>query len=79
MAIDTRAKRQNAAWVGYPGPVSVLPSGTIDAAVRAQIAWTYGGIPITPVTPGGSDIYDEVFVGTIHGTRIIGEPHVGGF
>lgn len=47
MAIDTRAKRQSAAWVGYPGPVSVLPSGTIDQAVRQQIGWTYMGILVS--------------------------------
>jgi len=77
MAINTRTKRQNAAWVGFPGPVSVLPSGTINAAVRAQISWTYGGNAAPP--PSASDWDNEVFVGTIHGNRIIGEPHVGGF
>ena len=44
MAIDSRAKRQSAAWVGYPGPPSILPSGSIDGAARQQIAWTYRGI-----------------------------------
>jgi hypothetical protein len=44
MAIDTRAKRQSAAWVGFPGPVSVLPAGAIDQAARQQIGWTYRGI-----------------------------------
>lgn len=44
MAIDSREKRQSVAWVGYPGPVSVLPSGTIDGATRQQISWTYAGI-----------------------------------
>ncbi len=48
MAIDTRQKRQNVAQVGCPLPVSVLPSGSITAAKRVQIAWTYGGITINP-------------------------------
>lgn len=53
MAINTRTKRQNAAQVGCPLPVSKLPSGTINAAGRAQISWTYGGIAIAP-PPGTS-------------------------
>lgn len=44
MAIDTRAKRQSAAWVGFPGPPSLLPTGTIDQAARQQVSWTYAGI-----------------------------------
>lgn len=54
MAIDTRTKRQNVAQIGCPLPVSVLPSGTIGAYPRAQIAWTYGGISggIAPPTSG---------------------------
>jgi hypothetical protein len=44
MAIDTRAKRQSAAWVGFPGPVSVLPAGAIDQPARHQIGWAYRGI-----------------------------------
>lgn len=44
MAIDTRDKRQSAAWVGFPGAVSVFPAGSIGAAAREQIAWTYRGI-----------------------------------
>ncbi len=71
MAIDTRRKRQNAAWVGYPGPISVLPSGTIDAFARAQISWTYGGIAINP-PPTGTASDDEVYVGTIHGGWVAG-------
>lgn len=46
MAIDTAAKRASAAWVGYPGPVSIIPSGTIDVAARQQISWTYNGIAV---------------------------------
>lgn len=52
MAIDSRQKRQNAAQVGCPLPVSVLPSGTIGAAVRYQVSWSYGG-NITPPPSGG--------------------------
>lgn len=44
MAIDTRAKRQSAAWVGFPGPVSILPAGAIDQPARQQAGWTYRGI-----------------------------------
>ena len=55
MAIDTRDKRQSAAWVGFPGPVSVLPAGSIGAPAREQISWTYRGIdaapPVTVTTP----------------------------
>jgi hypothetical protein len=54
MAIDTRDKRQSAAQVGCPLPVSVLPSGTIDAAEREQISWTYRGIAVTPPPVGGT-------------------------
>lgn len=50
MAIDTRTKRQNVAQVGTPLPVSILPAGSIGAAPRAQISWTYGGIAIAPPT-----------------------------
>lgn len=57
MAIDTRAKRQNAAQVGCPLPVSVLPSGTVNSFARAQISWTYGGITINP--PVGGVIYED--------------------
>lgn len=52
MAIDTRTKRQNAAQVGCPLPVSILPSGSVAAAARAQAAWTYGGITISPPAAG---------------------------
>lgn len=41
MAIDTRAKRQNAAQVGCPLPVSVLPSGALAQLQRFQIGWSY--------------------------------------
>ncbi len=54
MAIDTRTKRQNAAQVGAPLPISVLPSGGIAAAERAQISWTYGGISINPPPSSGT-------------------------
>ncbi len=63
MAINTRRKRQNVAWVGYCGGVSVLPSGTIDAFARAQISWTYGGIPITPPPVGGSAFEPRTLIG----------------
>lgn len=77
MAIDTRAKRQNVASVGYPLPVSVLPSGSIAAFERAQIAWTYGGIAINPPS-AGPEHEDRVSVGTLFGMQTP-EPHVGGF
>ncbi len=53
MAIDTRAKRQCAAQVGCPLPVSVLPTGTIDATERYQVSWSYSG-NVTPPPPGGA-------------------------
>lgn len=49
MAIDTETKRRSAAWVGWPGPVAILPSGTIGQAVRQQIGWTYCGILVSGV------------------------------
>lgn len=49
MAIDTRAKRQSAAQIGCPLPVSVLPSGAIAQADRQQISWTYRGILVATV------------------------------
>ncbi len=56
MAINTRAKRQNAAQVGLPLPVSVLPSGGNTEAIRYQISWSYGGNQTPPpVTGGGND------------------------
>ncbi len=56
MAIDTRAKRQNAAWIGFPGPVSVLPVGAITQAARQQISWGYLGILVpTPPPVGAGD------------------------
>lgn len=59
--IDTRQKRQNAAHVGFPSPVSVLPSGSIDVAVRYQIGWSYGGNLVPP--PGGTDERDRLQLG----------------
>lgn len=50
MAIDSREKRQSAAWVGYPGPVSVFPFGTIDQPARQQIGWTYMGLLVGGAT-----------------------------
>lgn len=51
MAIDTRQKRQNAAQVGCPMPVSVLPSGASSQAVRYQIAWSYSNASAPPTPP----------------------------
>lgn len=51
MAIDTAAKRRNAAQVGAPLPVSVLPSGSITAAVRGQISWSYQAAGSGPPPP----------------------------
>ncbi len=62
MPIDTRAKRQNVAQIGVPLPVSVLPSGTIDAAVRYQISWSYGG-NITPPPPASGAFPDKTLIG----------------
>jgi len=47
MAIDSREKRQSAAWVGYPGPVSIFPFGSFDQPARQQVGWTYMGILVT--------------------------------
>ena len=58
MAIDTRAKRQSAAQVGAPLPPSVLPDGSLNAADRSQIGWTYRGIAVTtPPSGSGTAIY----------------------
>jgi hypothetical protein len=46
MAIDSRAKRQNVAHIGFPIGLAHLPTGTIDQASRAGISWTYIGITI---------------------------------
>ena len=77
MSINTRRKRQNVAWVGFPGPVSVLPSGAIDAFAREQIAWTYGGIDINPPTPGAA-LEDKVNLGMRVGTQQA-DVFMGGF
>lgn len=50
MAINTATRRRNAAQIGCPLPVSVLPTGTVNEAVHYQIAWSYGG-NVTPPTP----------------------------
>ncbi len=63
MAIDSRRKRQNVAQVGCPLPVSVLPSGIIDAFARAQISWTYGGIAINPPPSGGGAFEPRTLIG----------------
>ncbi len=76
MAIDTRTKRQNAAQVGCPLPVSVLPSGTIDVAVRYQIGWSYGGNE-TPPPVGGADYLDRTAVGSPWGPLEPSGAHVG--
>lgn len=55
MAIDSRAKRQSAAWTGFPGPVSILPTGVFTQAVRQQIGWTYRGILVEHVDPPSGD------------------------
>ena len=50
MAIDTRAKRQNVAHVGFPAGPSYLPTGTIAAAARSVVSWTYSGISIAELS-----------------------------
>lgn len=73
--IDTRQKRQNAAHVGYPSPVSVLPSGSIDAAVRYQIGWSYGGNEAPP--PAGGDTIERIAVGSPWGPLEPAGAHIG--
>lgn len=63
MAIDSRAKRQSAAWVGAPLSVSILPAGTINAPARQQISYTYRGIAVTPPPPVGTAKGELMMVG----------------
>jgi hypothetical protein len=65
MAIDTRAKRQNAAEVGVPLPVSVLP-GTTASFEREQVAWSYAGIPAAGL-PIGAKEEERIQLGTFSG------------
>ncbi len=76
MAIDTREKRQNAAQVGCPLPVSVLPTGTIGASVRYQIGWSYGFGTAPP--PTGTAIEDRIMAGSQNAVTIR-EVTVGGW
>lgn len=76
MAIDTRRKRQNAAQVGCPLPVSILPS-SIDAFARAQISWTYGGITINPPATGAG--YEDRLQAGIQNAVTPREVSIGGF
>ncbi len=68
MAIDSAEKRRNAAQVGCPLPVSVLPSGTIGASVRYQIAWSYGFGTAPP--PTGTAIEDRIMAGSQNAVTI---------
>ena len=55
VAIDTEQRRKSAATVFsvFNGP-SVVPSGTIAAADRLHIGWSYAGIAAaTPAVAGG--------------------------
>lgn len=62
MAINTRAKRQSAAHVGYNEPATPLPSGTINVFQRATVANDYGGITPTPPATGGDNYLTLLFV-----------------
>ncbi len=68
MAIDTRAKRQNAAHVGFIIGLAVLPSGAIGAVPRATASWTYGGIAIGEPVDGRGNVCISDSVVTTLGT-----------
>lgn len=69
MAIDTQAKRMNAAQVGVPLPVSVLP-GTAASFERVQVAWTYAGIPISSGVTGGVTDQGRIALGSFFGISV---------
>ena len=66
MAINSVRKRRNAAQVGCPLPVSVLPQGSTDAGLRYQIGWSYGGNNI----PVGSALEDRIMAGSQNAVTI---------
>jgi hypothetical protein len=76
MPINSRRKRQNAAQVGAPLPVSVLPS-LIDAFARAQISWTYAGIAIAP--PAATTPIEDRIMGGSQNTIAAREVTIGDY
>ena len=65
MAIDTREKRQAAAWVSGVGPPSVTPNALKDQEWRQESGWGYSGIAAAaPAAAPPADDDTDTAIGT---------------